>query len=33
VIHFAGSKAVGESIELPLKYYRYSLGQMVARRA
>ncbi|KIZ06056.1 UDP-glucose 4-epimerase [Monoraphidium neglectum] len=25
VIHFAGSKAVGESIELPLKYYRNNM--------
>ena len=26
VIHFAGSKAVGESVQKPLKYYRNNLG-------
>lgn len=26
VIHFAGLKAVGESVELPLKYYRVNVG-------
>src|SRR5438105_8404304 len=26
VIHFAGDKAVGESVEQPLKYYRNNIG-------
>ncbi len=30
VIHFAGSKAVGESVKLPLKYYDNNIGGAVA---
>jgi UDP-glucose 4-epimerase len=30
VIHFAGLKAVGESVEKPLEYYRVNLGSTVA---
>ena len=30
VIHFAASKAVGESVEKPLLYYRNNLGSLVA---
>lgn len=30
VIHFAAYKAVGESVEEPLKYYRNNVGSMVA---
>ncbi len=29
IIHFAASKAVGESVEKPLKYYRNNLGSLV----
>ena len=29
IIHFAASKAVGESVEQPLKYYRNNLGSLV----
>ena len=29
VIHFAASKAVGESVEKPLLYYRNNLGSLV----
>ncbi len=29
IIHFAASKAVGESVERPLKYYRNNLGSLV----
>ncbi|MDD4644764.1 MAG: UDP-glucose 4-epimerase GalE, partial [Bacteroidales bacterium] len=29
VIHFAASKAVGESVELPLKYYRNNLVSLI----
>jgi len=29
VIHFAASKAVGESVEQPLKYYRNNIGSLV----
>ena len=29
VIHFAASKAVGESVEKPLMYYRNNLGSLV----
>jgi UDP-glucose 4-epimerase len=30
VIHFAAYKAVGESVELPLKYYENNIGSLVA---
>lgn len=30
VVHFAGDKAVGESVEKPLKYYRNNLGGAVS---
>ncbi|WP_026373866.1 UDP-glucose 4-epimerase GalE [Agrococcus lahaulensis] len=30
VIHFAGLKAVGESVEQPLRYYRVNLGTAIA---
>ena len=30
VIHFAGSKAVGESVALPLKYYDNNIGGTVS---
>ncbi|UYZ62125.1 UDP-glucose 4-epimerase GalE [Hymenobacter weizhouensis] len=30
VIHFAASKAVGESVQQPLKYYRNNLGSLLA---
>jgi UDP-glucose 4-epimerase len=30
VIHFAGSKAVGESVEKPLEYYRNNVGGSIA---
>jgi len=30
VIHFAAYKAVGESVEFPLKYYRNNLGSLVS---
>ncbi|WP_434533502.1 UDP-glucose 4-epimerase GalE [Arcanobacterium hippocoleae] len=29
VIHFAGKKAVGESVELPLDYYRENMGSTI----
>jgi UDP-glucose 4-epimerase len=29
VIHFAANKAVGESVKLPLKYYRNNIGSLV----
>ena len=30
VVHFAGSKAVGESVAMPLKYYENNLGSTIA---
>jgi len=30
IIHFAANKAVGESVALPLKYYRNNIGSLVA---
>lgn len=29
MIHFAASKAVGESVEKPLKYYENNIGSLV----
>src|SRR5437879_69093 len=29
IIHFAASKAVGESVELPLKYYRNNIYSLI----
>ena len=33
VIHFAAAKAVGESVENPLKYYRNNVGATILRLA
>ena len=32
IIHFAAFKAVGESVEKPLMYYRNNLGTMILRQ-
>lgn len=29
IIHFAAYKAVGESVEMPIKYYRNNIGSLL----